>query len=123
MKTTIELCGYLITIDGTDDGESIHVSATKDDETVEEFTLECGEGSQELPEGEEGDDIKGFDDFGGEEEDFGDEDSEDAEEDLEDAEGDLDDAEEDIEDAEEDLEDDDKKLESFSTFFNKKKKK
>lgn len=62
MKTTIEVNGYQIVIDET--AEAISVTATKDDETIEEFTLEIGEeGSidaqeetdfpQDLPQGEE----------------------------------------------------------------------
>ena len=41
MKTTIEVKGYQIVIDETD--ELVTVTATKDDETVEEFSLELSE--------------------------------------------------------------------------------
>ena len=59
MKLTFEVNGYVINIDETEDG-MITVSASKDDEVVEEFTLD-GDGdvedfddseSQELPDEE-----------------------------------------------------------------------
>jgi hypothetical protein len=52
MKTTIEIKNHVIEIEETDD--SIIVTATKDGETVEEFTLESGE---ETEEGDEDDDF------------------------------------------------------------------
>ena len=111
MKTTIEHEGYQITIET--DENSISVVAHKDDDVVEEFTLPVGEGgdeSQNLPDGEEGDeDIQGFDEFSGEEDDF------------EGEEGDTD--EESDEDAEEAPEEEEVKLESFQSFLNKKTKK
>lgn len=61
MKTTIEINGYEIVID--ENREAIIVTATKEGETIEEFTLEMGEEStetqeekdfpQELPQGED----------------------------------------------------------------------
>lgn len=45
MKLTFEINGYSITIDETEEG--IVVAATKDDEVVEEFTLELGDESGE----------------------------------------------------------------------------
>jgi hypothetical protein len=80
----------------------VTVTAMKDDETVEEFSLELTEGEE--AQGEEG--IRSFDDFGGEEEDFGgeeaqDDDNESQDEDEDDNEG--------------------RALESFQSFINKKK--
>lgn len=45
MKTTIEIKGYLITID--ENSEQINVTASKDEETIEEFTLELNENEEE----------------------------------------------------------------------------
>ena len=101
MKTTIEINGYEIVIEATE--ESVSVSALKEGETVEEFTLETEEGDDEG---------QGMRSFGEEEED----DFEDAEEDLEGAEEDIEDAEEDLEDVEEEG-----KMESFNTFIRKRK--
>jgi hypothetical protein len=100
MKTTIEIKGYQIVIDETE--EMVTVTAMMDDETVEEFSLELTEGEE--AQGEEG--IRSFDDFGGEEEDFGgeeaqDDDNESQDEDEDDNEG--------------------RALESFQSFINKKK--
>ncbi len=118
MKTTIEMQGFEIVIEETEG--VVTVSASKEGEVVEEFTLEGGEeGSEE----ESGDDIKGFEDFGdGEEEDFGDEDGDEMPED-----GDEDEMPEDDEDGDEMPEDDEddedeSQLESFQSFINKKKK-
>lgn len=86
MKLTFEIQGYTITIDETEEG--ILVAASKDEETVEEFTLELGaEGDDDLEIDDDGDDdFEGDDDdldapeegeempfAGEEEEDFGDE--------------------------------------------------
>jgi Mg-chelatase subunit ChlI len=111
MKTTIEVNGYEIVIEEIEG--SLTVSALKDGETVEEFTL----GSSE----EESDDIQGFDEFSdeSEEEDFEDE-SEEGFEDEESDESEEDESEEDFED-EESEEESEEKMESFSSFFKKKK--
>ena len=109
MKTTIEINGYVIEI--SEEGGNINVSAIKDEEVIEEFSLEV--------EGEDSDseDVKPFgaeeeDDFGGE---FDEDDLEDSEEEEED---DDDDNEED-----EDVERlKDSALESFQSFINKKRK-
>jgi hypothetical protein len=101
MKTTIEIKGYQIVIDETE--EMVTVTAMKDDETVEEFSLELTEGEE--AQGEEG--IRSFDDFGGEEEDFGGEEAQD-----------------DDNESQDDDDDDDNEgraLESFQSFINKKK--
>ena len=66
MKLTFEIQGYSITIEETEEG--VLVAATKDDETVEEFTLELG--------GED-------DDFDGEDDDFDGEDDLEGDDDLE----------------------------------------
>lgn len=98
MKTTVEINGYLITIEEVDG--NIAVSATKDEEVVEEFTIEVEEGQ----EGEE-DDVQGFGEFGqDEEEDFGQDDEEEADEEEEEEGEEM------------------SQLESFQAFINKKKK-
>lgn len=72
MKTKVEINGYEISIEASEDG-LISVKAERDEEVVEEFTLQPeeaqGEEGEESEEGEEG--IKSFGEFGGEgEEDF-----------------------------------------------------
>jgi len=129
MKTTIEMHGFEIVIEETEAG-LLTVSALKDGEVVEEFSLEGGEDHPGM-EGEEaeGEEIKGFGEFGqGEEEDFeGEEDFEDEEgEDLDEVQ-DVDDEEEleegeDLDEVEEDEDEEEAKLESFQSFINKKKK-
>jgi hypothetical protein len=105
MKTTIEIKGYQIVIDETE--ELVTVTAMKDDETVEEFSLELTEGEEAQG---ENDDIRSFDDFGGEEEDFGGEEAQD------------DELQDEIQDElEEEEEESENKLESFQSFINKKK--
>jgi len=104
MKTTIEINGYVIEI--SEEGGNINVSAIKDEEVIEEFSLEV--------EGEDSDseDVKPF---GAEEED--DFDGEFDENDLEDSE------EEEDDDEDEDVERlKDSALESFQSFINKKRK-
>lgn len=112
MKTTIEVKGYQIVIDETDD--LVTVTATKDDETVEEFSLELSEEGVEGFEGGEAQDeegIKSFGEFGEEEEeDFGGEESE--EEEMQDE---MQDEAQDDDDEEEGA------LESFQAFVNKRK--
>jgi hypothetical protein len=100
MKTTVEINDYLITIEEVEG--NITVSATKDEEVVEEFTIEIEEGQDE-----ESNDVQGFGQFGQEEEDeFGQNEEEDEEE----------------EDEEDEEEEDMVKLESFQAFINKKNK-
>jgi hypothetical protein len=126
MKTTIELQGYTIVIEETEG--SITVSALKEDETVEEFTLEGGEGF----EGEEGEDFDGEEGdemvaFGEEEDDF--DEAGEAEEGGEDFEGEEDEEEGEDFEGEEDEEDFEAEeepksaaqLESFSAFIRKRK--
>lgn len=107
MKTTVELNGFDIVIEEIDG--VITVSASKDDEVVEEFTLETEGQNEEDVEGDEG--VQGFDEFE-EEDDF---DSE-----SDDDEGDESDSEEEVEE-EEELESDETKLESFQSFITKRK--
>ena len=127
MKTTIEVNGYEIVIEETDG--MVSVSALKDGETVEEFSLEgdMPEGSDKAT-GEE--EISTFDEFE-EEEDLGDDipdefegGEEEEEEEEEENEIHEDDLEEENEDEEEEEEEEKEApaLESFSSFINKKKK-
>jgi hypothetical protein len=109
MKTTVEINGYLITIEEVDG--NISVAASKDEEIVEEFTIEVEEGQ----EGEEGD-VQGFGEFGqDEEDDFGQDEEDDFGQD--DEEGD-DFGQEDEEEEGEEM----SQLESFQAFINKNKK-
>lgn len=108
MKTTIEIKGYQIVIDETE--ELVTVTAMKDDETVEEFSLELTEGEEAQGE----DDIRSFDDFGGEEEDFGGEEAQ-GEDEIQDE------LQDEIQDELEEEEESENKLESFQSFINKKK--
>ncbi len=105
MKTTVEINGYLITIEEVDG--NITVAASKDEEIVEEFTIEVEEGQ----EGEEGD-VQGFGEFGQDEEedDFGQDDEE------------GDDEDDFGQDEEEGEGEEMSQLESFQAFINKKKK-
>lgn len=128
MKTTIEMHGFEIVIEETEAG-LLTVSALKDGEVVEEFSLEGGEDHPDFEGESEGEEIKGFGEFGqGEEEDFeGEEDFEEGEEgeDLDEVQ-DVDDeeeleGEEDLDEEDED-EEEEAKLESFQSFINKKRK-
>jgi len=113
MKTKVEINGYEIVIEEKDG--LISVSATKDDEVVEEFEIETEEG--QFNDDEEGD-VQGFDEFGqDEEEDFeSEEDEEDEDEEFE-SEEDEDDSEE----LESEEDENEVKLESFQSFINKRK--
>jgi hypothetical protein len=97
MKTKIEIEGYEIEVQ-LENGV-ISVKAEKDDEVVEEFTIQ----TEEVQDEEGSEEVQGFEDFGGEEEDF------EGEESLE---------------GEEDIMDDEAQgaaLESFQSFINKRK--
>lgn len=105
MKTTIEIDGFKIKIDQSEEG-SITVSAEKDEEVIEEFTLETSEDEEDgemIPFGEDQEEIES--------------DEEEIEEDEEEIESD----EEEIEEDEEEVHQDETKLESFSSFIGKKK--
>jgi len=112
MKTKIEISGYEIEIEEVDG--RITVRAEKDEEVVEEFTLEPTEGGEEGEEGGEDEMMPFGGEEGEEEEDFGGEEGEGAEEFGEEAE---EEAEEEEEESNESL-----KLESFQSFINKSKK-
>ncbi len=94
MKTTVEIEGYLIVVTGDED--RISVTATLDEEVVEEFTIEIEEGE------EGGEDLKAFDAEEGQGEDF------------EEVPGGA-------EDEDEDDDEDEAQLESFTSFVSKRK--
>lgn len=106
MKTKVEIEGYEIEI-SFEEGV-ISVSAQKDDEVVEEFSINVEEGQGESEDGEE---VQNFGDYE-EEEDFSGEDLEDE------LEGEDDDDEDDDDDDEN--ESPAAALESFQSFINKK---
>ena len=111
MKTKVEIEGYEIEI-SFEEGV-ITVTAEKDDEIVEEFSINVEEG-EEGEDAQKGD-IKGFGDYD-EEEDFSGEDLEDE----------LEGQDDDEDDEEDDNDEDENKmpgaaLESFQSFINKKK--
>jgi hypothetical protein len=110
MKTKVEIEGYEIEI-SFEEG-MISVTAQKDDEVVEEFSINIEEG-QEEGDGQGESDIKGFGDYD-EEEDFS---GEDLEDDLE-SDDDDDDDDDDEEGAQEEREG--AALESFQSFISKK---
>lgn len=99
MKTTVEINGYFIDVEEKDG--VISVTATFEDEVIEEFSIEVEEGQGEGQEEQDEEEVQGFDEFGQDEE------------------------EEDFEDDEEEDEKEDEKvegqLESFQSFINKKK--
>ena len=101
MKAKFEMGGYVIEVEENEDSISVK-AINSEEEVVEEFTLEVGEGEEggEPEEGDE-DDIKSFDDFD------------------EKPEGDLD--EEELDDEELPEEDEKTTLESFQSFINKRK--
>ena len=98
MKTTVEINGYFIDVEEKDG--VISVTATFEDEVIEEFSIEVEEGQEGQDDVQ--DEVQGFDEFDQEEEeDFGQEEEEDDDEDEnEKVEG---------------------QLESFQSFINKKK--
>jgi len=122
MKTNVEINGYVISIE--EENGVISVNATKDDEVVEEFTIQTEEGEGD-DDDHEGDDVKTFGDYD-EEEDF--EDLEEDEDDEFEGQGDDDDDEfEGQGDDDDDFEEMPSKgsepaLESFQSFINKKRK-
>lgn len=103
MKTKVEIEGYEIEIEF--ENGVISVKAEKEDEVVEEFTIQT-EDVQGDEEGQDAEEIQGFEDFEGEEEDFEGEEFEGEELEDEDFEG-----EEEVQGA----------LESFQSFINKRK--
>ena len=115
MKTSVEINGYLITIEEIDG--VISVNAAKDDEIIEEFTITVEEGDEDFA-GEEGGDVKPFGDY--EEEDDFDSDDDDVQDEMQDEmQDELQDDEEDDDDDEDELQG--RALESFQSFISKKK--
>lgn len=104
MKTKVEIEGYEIEI-SFEEG-MISVTAQKDDEVVEEFSINVEEGQDEI----EGQEVQNFGDYD-EEEDFS---GEDLEDELED--DDDDELQDELQDEREGA-----ALESFQSFINKKK--
>jgi hypothetical protein len=102
MKTKVEIEGYEIEIE-LENGV-ISVKAEKDDDIIEEFSIEIDPSQSQSQEDSE--EIQGFEDFGGEEEDFEDSEFEEGEELEEDEE-----LEDEVQGA----------LESFQSFINKRK--
>ena len=112
MKTSVEINGYLITIEEIDG--VISVNAAKDDEIIEEFTITV----EESEEGEEGDDVRPFGEYG-EEDDF-DSDDDDVQDEMQDEiQDELQDEDDDEDDDEDELQG--RALESFQSFISKKK--
>jgi hypothetical protein len=126
MKTKVEIHGYEIEIEEKDG--LITVKAEKDSETIEEFSLQVGEESQVDMQDEEDMEIKGFGEFG-EEDDFEGQgqaqmqDEEDMEEvQMQDGEDMEEESEEDMEEEMPTEEETEGKLESFQSFINRKRK-
>ena len=89
MITKVEINGYEITIEENEG--LITVRAEKDEEVIEEFSIETeAQEAQEGEESEEGEGIKSFGDFGGEEEDFESQDDEESQDDDESELGEMD---------------------------------
>ena len=99
MKTKVEIAGYEREIEEKDG--LIMVKAEKDDEIVEEFTIETEEFEGEGQGQNDDDEVQGFGEFGGDA---------DEEEDFEGG-----------EEFDDDDNDDEPKLESFQSFVNKNK--
>jgi hypothetical protein len=98
MKTKVEIAGYEIEIEEKDG--LIMVKAEKDEEIVEEFTIETEEfEGQGEGQGQDDDEVQGFGEFGGDNEEEGD-----------------------FEGGEEFEDEDEPKLESFQSFVNKNNK-
>ncbi len=108
MKTKVEIEGYEIEIEFANG--VISVKAEKDDEVVEEFSIEVEEG-QGQDEDDDAEEVQDFDEFG-----------QDEEEDFDDESEEGDDFEEEMEEGEEEVREP-AALESFQSFINKKSKK
>lgn len=107
MKTKVEIEGYEIEIEFSNG--VISVKAEKDDEIVEEFSIEVEEG-----EGQGQEEVQDFDEFGQDEEEDFESDEENEDEEFEGEEDEDEDSEERAEMP---------ALESFQSFINKKRKK
>lgn len=99
MKTKVEVDGYEIEIEVSNG--VITVKAEKDNEVIEEFSIETNE--QEESQDEIQDEVQGFEEFDTEEEDFDGEELQNQEEE------------------EEEEDEDESALESFQSFINKRK--
>jgi hypothetical protein len=131
MKTKVEIANYEIEIEENDG--VISVKAQKDDEVIEEFSIQIdGEESDDMDAEDLGSkgEIKKFDQFQGEEDDFDEGESDDDDDDDEDMDdessfdmGDDDEEDDDMDEEEDDdqMDGDVKKLESFQHFVNKRK--
>lgn len=120
MKTTIEVNGYEIVIEDMDG--TLSVSATKDGEVMEEFSISSETESEDMNDSE---DVQGFDEFSdeSEEEDFdGEEEDFDGGEESEEEEEEEESEEDESEESEEEETEEETKLESFNSFFKKKRK-
>jgi hypothetical protein len=112
MKTSVEINGYVISIEEKEG--IISVNAVKDDEVIEEFSIETEEAQSEGGEGFDDEEVKGFGDYA-------------QEEDFEDEIQGQDDDEEEFEGQDDDEDDDEEEkpqgaaLESFQSFINKRK--
>lgn len=120
MKTTIEVKDYQIVIEETEN--EISVTAIKDDETMEEFTLNLGEESEGLGDEESDDDVKSFDEFGDEDEEEDFENPSEKEGEEESDHDDDDDEDDDDDNHEEKEEKEPMALESFQSFINRRRK-
>lgn len=109
MKTSVEINGYVISIEEKEG--VISVNAVKDDEVIEEFSIETEEAQAQEGEGFEDEEVRGFGDYA-QEDDFEDEIQGQDDEDEEEFEGQDDDEEENPQGA---------ALESFQSFINKRK--
>jgi hypothetical protein len=113
MKTSVELNGYIVSIE--EENGVISVTATKDEEVVEEFTIQTEEGEDLEGSDEEGEDVRLF---GDEEEDF---EGSDDDDDFEGSDDDDDDDDDDFEDEMDRSKGNEAALESFQSFISKKK--
>ena len=115
MKTTIEVKGFEIVIDETDD--NLTITATKDGEVVEEFELSISETGSDFEEEE----VQDFDEFENDDE----MESEDGEDEMqsEDDEDEMqsEDGEDEMQSEDEEEGEDEVKLESFQSFINKRR--
>lgn len=118
MKTSVEISGYTISIEENEG--VISVNAIKEDEVVEEFTIQIEEGEEGDFESEEGEGVKPFGEFGDEEEDFEGESEEGEGEDDEESQDEFE-SDDDFEGEEEEDKAPEGALESFQSFINKKK--
>jgi len=111
MKTTIEIGGYVLSIE--EQAGSLMVSAEKDGDVVEEFTLPLGEGV-ESDEDESDEDVKSFGEFE-EEDDFENEVDDESDDD------DNDESDDDDDNDDEEENNNEMSLESFGKFITKRK--